>query len=268
MKAAPRFRSILALTIAAVAVTAAGPAIAEDNAAAQPACAAPGDLVRFDYSLKRVAQKILAKEALTIVAIGSSSTFGAGASSPAQSYPSRLQAELQALAPHSPITVYNRGVNGETAPDMLARFGRDVMSVHPDLVIWQVGSNSVLQGKPIGPAATLIREGLAQLRAAGADVILMNSQYAPKVIAKHDADLMVDLIALAAKESSTNLFQRYALMRYWRLTEDMPFGAFVSKDELHMNDWSYGCVAKLMAGAINDVVMRATVTATARPPRR
>jgi acyl-CoA thioesterase I len=35
-----------------------------------------------------------------------------------------------------------------------------------------------------------------------------------------------------------NLFQRFALMRYWRLTEGIPFSAFLSKDELHMNDWS------------------------------
>lgn len=258
---------MLALMLAAVAVAASCPASAED-APPQPACSGPGDLVRLDYSLKRVSRKIFAKEPLTIVAIGSSSTFGAGASSPAQSYPSRLQIELQALAPHSRVTVYNRGVNGETATDMLGRFDRDVFSVNPDLVIWQVGSNSVLQDRPLAPAATLIHEGLARLKASGADVILMNPQYAPKVITKHDVESMVELIAVAAKESSVDLFQRYALMRYWRLTEDMPFGSFVSKDELHMNDWSYGCIAKLLANSINDVVMRATVTATARPPRR
>jgi acyl-CoA thioesterase-1 len=271
MKAAQFFRYGMALMLAAAAVAAARPAVAQEiisQTTLQAACAGPADLVRLDYSLKRVSQKILAHEPLTIVAIGSSSTFGAGASSPELSYPSRLAVELQALVPDSPITVYNRGVNGETAPDMLARFDRDVFSVNPDLVIWQVGSNSVLLERPIAPAATLIQDGLSRLKTAGADVILINPQYAPKVIAKHDADLMVDLIAGAAKENSVNLFQRYALMRYWRLTEDVPFGKFVSKDELHMNDWSYGCVAKLLAGAIQDVVMRATVTATARPPRR
>ena len=30
----------------------------------------------------------------------------------------------------------------------------------------------------------------------------------------------------------------------------MPFQVFVSSDGLHMNDWSYGCLAKLIAGAI------------------
>ena len=53
-------------------------------------------------------------------------------------------------------------------------------------------------------------------------------------------------------------------MRYWRLTEDIPFSTFVSPDELHMNDWSYGCVAKLLANAIVEATTRSTVTATKR----
>jgi hypothetical protein len=28
-----------------------------------------------------------------------------------------------------------------------------------------------------------------------------------------------------------------------------------------MNDWSYGCIAKLLAAAISDVIIRPTVTA-------
>jgi hypothetical protein len=47
----------------------------------------------------------------------------------------------------------------------------------------------------------------------------------------------------------------------------MPFGVFLSPDELHMNDWSYGCVAKLLADSIVEAATRATVTATARGKR-
>ena len=38
-------------------------------------------------------------------------------------------------------------------------------------------------------------------------------------------------------------------MRYWRLSENMPFETFVSPDGLHMNDWSYACIAKLLAAS-------------------
>ena len=144
------------------------------------------------------------------------------------------------------------------------RFDRDVISHHPDLVLWQVGSNSVLRDRPLQEANTSVRDGLKLLREAGTDVVLINPQYAPKVINQHDVDGMVDLIHLTAKETNVDLFERFAVMRYWRLTEDIPFSTFISPDELHMNDWSYGCIAKLLAGAIHEAAGRATVTATAR----
>src|SRR5262249_18409857 len=153
---------------------------------------------------------------------------------------------------------------GEEARDMVARFDRDVFPESPDLVIWQVGSNSVLRDQPLKEANAHLREGLKRLKAAGADVILMNPQYAPKVIAKSEIEKMVDLIDATARETHVDLFQRYALMRYWRLTEDIPFSTFVSPDELHMNDWSYGCVAKLLSEAIVEAATRSTVTATKR----
>jgi hypothetical protein len=74
---------------------------------------------------------------------------------------------------------------------------------------------------------------------------------------------MVHLIAVTAKEKSVNLFQRFAVMRYWQLTEGFPFSTFLSSDELHLNDWSYGCIAKLLAGAIHETATRSIMTATA-----
>jgi acyl-CoA thioesterase-1 len=237
--------------------------IRAEMAAPAATCGAPADLARLDYPLRRTAQRLAAGQPITIVAIGSSSTAGAGASSPAMTYPSRLAVELKTQFPRASINVINRGVGGETARDMLARFDDHVIAEKPDMVVWQVGSNSVLREQPLAPAGALIRKGLHKLKKAGADVILMNPQYAPKVIAKHDAELMVDLISLAAKEANVDLFQRFAVMRYWRLTENIPFATFVSPDELHMNDWSYGCVAKLLAGAIAEAAMRPVLSAGA-----
>jgi len=247
-----------------MAAIAAVPSLAvAETPASKLDCVAPPDLARLDYPLRRAGQRLAAGLPLTIVAVGSSSTSGAGASSPAMSYPSRLAVELKTLFPRSEISVINRGVGGETAKEMLARFDSEVIADKPDMVVWQVGSNSVLRDQPLDPAGALIRQGLRTLKAAGADVILMNPQYAPKVIAKHDAELMVDLIGRAAKEAHVDLFQRFAVMRYWRLTEGIPFETFVSPDELHMNDWSYGCVAKLLAGAIAEAAQRPTQTAGA-----
>jgi lysophospholipase L1-like esterase len=232
-----------------------------------PHCSAPVELARLGQPLHRTARLLASGTPIKIVAIGSSSTAGAGASSPAASYPSRLAIELAQRFPNGQITVLNRGVNGEEAADMLARFDTSVIAEKPDLVLWQVGTNAVLRDQPLSPASSLIQEGVARLKAIGADVILIDPQFAPKVIAKAEAKSMVKLIATAAKQTSVNLFQRFAVMRHWRERDGMSFETFVSPDQLHMNDWSYACVAKVLGGAIAEAATRSTASASAQPAR-
>ena len=207
-----------------------------------------------------MSQRLDNGEPITIVAIGSSSTAGAGASSPAANYPSRLQAELKQRFPGHPITVLNRGVNGEEVGDMLKRFDAAVVAAKPDLVLWQLGTNSVLRDHRLGDHGASIRVGLAKIRATGADVVLIDPQYAPKVIAKPEAAPMVELLATTAKQEDVDLFPRFDVMKRWYDVDHMKFASFVSPDGLHMNDWSYGCLAKgverghLRSGAAAGVV--------------
>lgn len=254
--------------IATLIAIATGPAHAEDAptlaAVSPPACAAPDDVTRLMHPLARTGRRLAAGEPVKIVAIGSSSTAGAGASTPDKSYPARLAVELEARFPAHPIAVVNRGVNGEEAKDMVARLDEGVLSERPDLILWQVGANSVLRDSPIPAVRSDILEGLRRMKASGADVVLIDPQFAPKVLAKKDAGTMVDLLATTAKTQHVDLFRRFAVMRHWRQVARIPFEAFISPDELHMNDWSYGCLAKLLGGAIAEAATRSTLTAHAR----
>src|SRR6185312_2492005 len=170
---------------------------------------------RLANPLPHLASRLAAGAPITIVAIGSSSTQGAGASSPAASYPSRLAVELQTHFPRNKITVLNRGVGGEEVRDMLKRFDRAVINEKPDLVLWQLGTNSVIRDHPLADHGAAIRAGLNRIRATGADAVLIDPQFAPKVIAKPDAALMVALIALTAKREDVDLFPRFDFMRRW-----------------------------------------------------
>ena len=228
------------------------------------ACSPPAELSQLNYPLRHSARRLANGEPLTIVAIGSSSTTGVGASSPAMSYPSRLAVELKRRFPGREITVLNRGVNGQETHEMVARFATDVIAAHPDLVLWQVGTNSVLRDHPLRPHSVLLRDGIAQLKEAGTDVVLIDMQFVPRVIAKPETPGMEDQIALSAKEQSVDLFRRFALMRNWHEVQHIPFETFVSPDELHMNDWSYACVAKLLAAAIAEAATRPIASANAR----
>ena len=233
-------------------------------AAEQPECSAPTEIVRFDHRLGRLLLRIAQGRPIKIVAIGSSSTSGAGASSWAATYPSRLEAELKARLPGLQVTVINKGIGGEEAHQMIARFKADVIDEKPDLVLWQVGSNSVLRDHPT--PGQVIQDGVERLKSTGADVVLINPQFAPKILAKPHAAHAVDVITATARDNEVGLFDRFSVMRHWR-DKGVPFEAFLSPDGLHMNDWSYACVARILATAMLDGVKLPTATATATPSR-
>lgn len=238
------------------------------QAQSAPACLSAAAYMHLDFPLSRTGLSLASGKPLVIVAVGSSSTAGAGASSPAHSYPSRLEAELKARFPGASITVLNRGVNGEEAVQMLARFNDTVIAENPDLVLWQVGTNSVLRENEITAQEPLIREGVRRLKAAQADIVLIDPQYAPKVIARPHAEQMVDLLRAVAREERVSVFRRWDVMRRWHDIDGLPFELLLSPDGLHMNDWSYGCVAKLLGAAIADAARAPAAVARARAPRR
>lgn len=258
---------LAALPVAVIAVVAAFIPAHAQKPARPVACSTPKQLAHLTRPLNRVARRLASGKSVTILTFGSSSTAGAGASSKSASYPSRLEADLKRRFPLGTIKVINHGVNGTEVRDMIAMFERDVAAEKPDLVIWQLGTNSVLRDRTLTDAEAVINEGLAKLKTSGADVILINPQYAPKVIVKSEADHMVQIISNVANQSSVNLFDRFGVMRHWRMTENIPFSEFLSPDELHMNDWSYACVAKLLGGAIAEAATRPALTATTAPVR-
>jgi lysophospholipase L1-like esterase len=246
---------------------AAEPVIATAPAASarSAACSARAELARFEQPLIHTMRRLANGQPLAIVAIGSSSTAGAGASSPDASYPSRLAVELRARFPGREITVFNRGVNGEETTNMMARFAADVLAAHPQLVLWQIGTNSVLRDHPLSPHAMQLHDGIERLKAAGADVVLIDPQFAPAVLAKSETPGMVEQIALAAKQENVGLFQRFAVMRDWHNAQHLAFDTFVSPDHLHMNDWSYACWAKLLGVAIAEAATRPIAAAAIHP---
>jgi len=231
------------------------------DAAARAACSVTIEQVRFERPLPRIAKLLAEGKPIKIVALGSSSTYGAGASTSAASYPSRLADELARRFPGNEITVLNRGVNGDEIAGMLARLDRAVIAEQPDLVLWQLGTNSLLRDRAVAPHGSMLREGLARLKAAGAEVVLIDPQYAPRVLAKPNVDGMVSLIATTAKTENVGLFHRFELMRRWYETDHLPFATFVSADGVHMNDWSYACLAKVLGLAIAEAATRPATTA-------
>jgi acyl-CoA thioesterase I len=213
-------------------------------------CTAPQEITHFTAGLPNTARAIRSGKALVIVAIGSSSTRGVGASDAAHTYPALLAEELRRRWPQLAVTVLNKGVGGEIASQMLARFERDVLPYHPHLVIWQTGSNQVLRSGEIEGYADTIRQGISLLKAARIDVMLMDPQFAPRLLARPIHLPIVDSIAAVAKEMKVAVFRRFAAMRHWISSGQYKIEDIISSDGLHMNDVSYSCIARLLADSL------------------
>lgn len=213
-------------------------------------CSTPKSM-KFEGSLPRIARKLAAGEPVTIVAFGSSSTAGYGASSTAFSYPNRLADQLRRKYPDADISILNQGVGGEDGPQMIARLQKSVIDNNPDLVIWQLGTNTVVKGGNIEETAGIIENGVKRLKDTGADVVLVDPQYAPAVTAKEaDANKMVALIKKAGHAAKVGVFPRFEVMQEWHKDRSLPMDQFVIADGLHMNDWGYACFAQLLGDTI------------------
>jgi acyl-CoA thioesterase I len=215
----------------------------------------PSELIDLPYPLPGCARIVAKGGPLTIVALGSSSTAGAYASSPAASYPARLEIELAALFPGVAIKVLNRGENGEDVAENLARFNRSVAAEHPDLVLWQVGTNWLMQDRSLEEFNRLAIEGLTRIQSIGAEAVLIDTQYAPALCAKPDFPAFVKLMMNIERQFQISVFRRFLIMQYWQANLKMPIDTFLSSDDLHMNDWSYHRMAKLLAKALADVFL-------------
>lgn len=202
-------------------------------------------------SLPRVAGKLAAGEPVTIIAFGSSSTAGYGSTSPEFTYPNRLAAQLHRQYPTADITVINRGQGGEDAPEMMKRLQTSVIDMRPDLVIWQVGTNAVLRNLDPADTAKLVEDGIARIQAVGADLVLVDPQYSPRVNEHAEsAGKMMKLLNRVAELRKVGVFPRFEVMRDWHEKQAIPIDNFVIADGLHMNDWGYACFAQLLGDDI------------------
>jgi lysophospholipase L1-like esterase len=238
----------------AAALAVAGPADAVAQASridsVVEACLSANRQLALGVPLPRSAARLRSGEVLRIVAVGSSSTTGLWVLRRGGTYPEVMARELTALRPQARIEVVNSGQVGDTISGMVGRFDRDVLAYRPDLVVWQLGTNDVAWGGSAGGLKELIVKGVRALRAAGPDVVLMDLQYAPLVLASSQHPIIQTMIAEAARQERVGLFSRFAVMRR-SVEAGLSPAALVSWDGLHNSAEGYDCIGRALARAID-----------------
>ncbi len=232
------------------------PAYAED-------CPPKGDLPIPLLPHTRAA--LATNQPLVAVALGSSSTRGWMATDIAHSYPALLQKGLNEALPKADFAFINRGVGGQDAPEELARLDQDVLAIRPQLVIWQVGANGAVRDEAPTVFRHLLEEGIAKLKSAGVDVVLMDNQRSPRIMASPENAVMQETLRQIAVESGVNLFSRSVLMDHWAAA-GAPYDDFIAVDGFHMNNRGYACLAQAMAEVISAALKQPISQQLAKPP--
>jgi len=212
--------------------------------------ACPGEVAAFDDNGAALAfPKGGAAAPFDILAIGSSSTEGIGASSPANAYPARLKDELSKELGLD-AEVRNAGVGGELAASTLQRLKSALKSGWAKLVIWQVGTNDAITGVDETLFRATVESGIAAARAARVPLVLIDPQF---TLASSDAaryERYVAIVDGVGAEYHVPVLSRYAMMKGWRAKYAKALGSLLSHDGLHMNDLGYRCLAHALAEAI------------------
>ena len=219
-------------------------------------CTAPGALVSFASPLGSLARAVERGREIRIVAIGSSSTEGTGASTKQAAYPARFDREMDRRFPGKDFQVANLGKGGELADAMLERLMRDVIPGRPALVLWQTGVNDAIHGVDIAAFRETLVRGVVALKAAGIEVVLVDPQYYPRAASVPRYEDFVTVMRAVAEEHRVPVFRRYAIMRHLIGSGQHTADALLWKDKFHLNDTSYACLAELMAEAVEAQIRR------------
>ncbi|MGE0733422.1 MAG: SGNH/GDSL hydrolase family protein [Alphaproteobacteria bacterium] len=240
------FRGVLVAAAAAVLLFATA-AQANDRAMR---CRVGPEHVHFRAPLDNFISEVKRNQIVRIVALGSSSTAGSGASNPQSTYPARLDLELDRRFPWRDFVVINRGIGGETARQMYARIDHDVLPDHPSLVIWQTGVNDAIQAVPVAEFRDTLRAGIEKLRAERIDVVLVDLQFYPKAERLPGYTDYLRAMRDVARETNAAYFNRFKIMKHLVQTGRFTAAELLSQDQFHMNDLSYGCLALQLADGL------------------
>lgn len=211
---------------------------------------------------RALAAKLVRKAPIRILAIGSSSTEGYGASSPSHSYPAQLEQELS-KAWKTRISVVNAGKGGETAIETIGRLEAALAEDKPDLVIWQVGTNDAVKGIDEGAFRALVERGVEASENAGVDMMFLDQQYFPTIKDPARYERFVAALNTIGDEHRISVFSRYALMKQWNAQSHDELRAMLSADGFHMGDRGYDCLADLVSDEIEVSVARSVRLAKA-----
>lgn len=225
-------------------------AVAAQAAAATPSCTVPEEAFVDEPPLPHTVAALTAGRAVTIVAIGGASTLGRAVGDQALAWPARLAAALAHRFPNATVTAINRGMLRQTAADMVARFRRDVLPAHPDLVVWETGTTDGVRGIDLDVFRDTLQAGIDMLNAAHIELVLMDMQFSQRANAVLNLDRYSAVMRDVADANDVAFFHRYDIMRDWAESGAIDFNISNRSQLKPLAQRLYDCIGRAVANLV------------------
>jgi len=210
-------------------------------------CPAPERFYTFEPPLTKTAKALASRREVVIAALGGASTMGVAAGALELAWPARLASALAERFPSKRTKVINLAVGRQTAKRAAERLDRDVLPLKPTLVIWETGTMEAVRGTDADEFRETVQTGIDKLRAAGAEVVLMNMQFSRATEAViHFEPYLVTLRELA-DVNDVPLFHRHGIMRHWAESGALNLRAADGEKGRELAVKLYDCIGRAMA---------------------
>jgi len=197
------------------------------------------------------------RKKIRILAIGASSTAVLGWRR--EGRPPLLEQILERTINGVDIEIINRGFSGELAEASGKRIEVEVALNHPDIVLWQVGTNDAFAQVPVESFQLSVSNTVRWLKAHNIDVILVGLHYMTQLAKDpHYQAIRASLQRISTAENVLRI-RRYEAMEI--LSRTMREAGRPDPGDFGFTEGGYNCMAQYVARAI-------AVGLYAKPPAR
>ena len=216
--------------------------------ALSPSCEAPANDIAANAPLPNVAKALAEHKTVQILAVGSASAAGLGASSGVKSYPVQLETMLKVALQGVDVDIINRGTGGEVAQTSADRIRSEVALTKPDLVLWQLGTNDALARVDPDQFTDIVKSTIDWLKQNDVDVVLVGLQYTTRFARDESYFAIRQALDRIARDEKILYVKRYEAMKFIAQTRLKVH--LMASDNYHLSDLGTQCMAEHVARAM------------------
>jgi hypothetical protein len=210
-------------------------------------CRVAQHLVERDFPLPQVTRALAAKR-LNVLVVGAGSSRLPGSTGLKNAYPARLQRALAEQLPDVEVNVTTDVKARRTAAEMVKVLPGDLASTKPALLVWQTGTVDAMLGVDPDQFSQALDKGINIAHSAGADVVLINSQYSPRTESMIALGTYADNMRWIALRQEVPQFDRFSIMKLW--ADLGTFDLYSATKKLDIAERVHDCIGRLLADLV------------------